>query len=201
MSSAPPPILCQWDGEAFVPQARFARLCDREFVVGETYALTRHEERSSASHRHYFAALNEAWRNLPEDVAEAWPTPEHLRKWALVRAGFADERSIVCASKAEAQRIAAFVKPMDQFAIVVARDATIKVFTPQSQSVKAMGKAAFQDSKQKVLDIVAGLLGVSSETLALAGDRAQRTAAGDGGMSGSTRKLQNLDPAKQEKRQ
>lgn len=159
------PIPFTWDGEAMVPLKRFHNLCDQQYTVGEVYRLGVLEARSQTSHSHYFAALNEAWKNLPEDIAERYPTPEHLRKWALIKAGYADERSIVCANKAEAQRVASFVKPMDDFAIVVVSEATIKVYTAQSQSVKAMSKGIFQKSKQEVLDIVSGLIGVAPEAL------------------------------------
>lgn len=160
------PVQFQWDGEHMIPQPRFARLCDKQFVVGEHYTLIPHEERSRATHSHYFAALHDAWLNLPDALAEQFPTEEHLRKYALIRTGFADERSIVCGTKAEAQRVAAFIKPMDHFAVVVVREATIKVYTAQSQSMKAMGKAEFQRSKQAVLDFVSDLIGVQAKELA-----------------------------------
>lgn len=159
------PVHCVWDGEAFVPIPRFAKLCDREFVIGQPYPLVVQEDRSQAAHNHFFAALQEGWKNLPEDVAERFPTAEHLRKYALVKAGFADERSIVCASKAEAQRVAAFVRPMDEYAVIVVREATIKVFTAKSQSMRAMGKADFQASKEAVLDVVSGMIGVKTGEL------------------------------------
>lgn len=157
------PAIFDWDGEAMVPMKRFRQLCDKQFVVGEKYQLVVQEDRSSASHRQYFASLHEAWQNLPEDISEQFPTEEHLRKWALCKAGYADERSIVCASKAEAERVRAFIQPIDQYAIVVTSEATVKVFTAQSQSMRAMGKKAFQDSKQRVLEIVWGLIGISEQ--------------------------------------
>lgn len=159
------PIVYEWDGDAMKPLGRFKRTCDKEFVVGQLYPLVIAEARSANSHRHYFASLHEAWLNLPEDMAERFPTDEHLRKYALVKAGYADERSIVCGSKAEAQRIAAFVKPMDSFALIVVREATVKVFTPQSQSTKAMGAKIFQASKEAVLAIVAELVGVTPQAI------------------------------------
>ncbi len=159
------PITFVWEGDAMVPLARFHKLCDKQFAVGAEYPLVVEEQRSHASHSHYFAALTEAWRNLREDVAENFPTVERLRKYALIKAGFADERSIVCSSKAEAQRVAAFIKPMDEYAIVVVREATIKVYTAQSQSMRAMGKKDFQASKDAVLDVVARMVGVTTEEL------------------------------------
>src|SRR3546814_9642927 len=62
-------------------------------------------------------------------------TPDHLRRWALIRAGYRDERSIVCASKAEAQRLAAFIKPMDDYAVVLVSEAVVKVCTDRKSVV------------------------------------------------------------------
>jgi hypothetical protein len=159
------PILFSWTGEAMVPHPRFQRECDASFVVGERYRLAVQEHRSQANHNHYFAAINEAWMNLPELVAERFPTVEHLRKYALIKAGYRDERSIVCNSKAEAQRIAAFIKPMDEFAVVTTHEAVVTVWTAKSQSKAAMGKQVFQESKNKVLDVLAEMIGIQPETL------------------------------------
>lgn len=153
------PITYTWDGEAMKPLARFAHLADKQFVIGLTYPMVVHEQRSRETHNHYFAALHEYWLNLPELQAERFPTEEHLRKWCLIKAGFADERSIVCSSKAEAQRVAAFIKPMDTYAIVDVREATIRVYTAQSQSLRAMGKKDFQASKEAVLEICEAMVG------------------------------------------
>lgn len=156
-----PPIMFSWDGETMTPASQFmARLADKHFVIGEAYRLIEDHERTTKTHNHYFASIAEAWRTLPEQLAEEYPTAEHLRKKALIRAGFADERSIVCASKAEAQRVAAFIKPMDHYAIVIVSEATVRVYTAQSQSKKAMGAKTFQESKRAVLDFIDGLLGV-----------------------------------------
>lgn len=159
------PILCTWHGDAFIPRSRFAKLCDKEFVVGQDYPLVVHEERSGQSHRHYFAAVHDGWQNLPEDVATDFPTSEHLRKYALIKGGFCDRRSIVCASKAEALRVASFIEPMDEFAVVTVTEAAITVYTAQSQSQRAMGRKQFQASKVAVLDIIAGMVGVKPEQI------------------------------------
>lgn len=161
----PLPLPCRWDGDGFVPLQRFAKEADRAYVVGEVYRMAPVEDRSGKSHGHYFAALSDAWANLPEGQAERFPSAEHLRKWALIKAGWRDERSIVAASKAEAQRLAAFVRPMDEFAVVLVSGPVVTVYTAQSQSMRAMGKQAFEASKQAVLDIVAGMIGVTADAL------------------------------------
>jgi hypothetical protein len=160
------PVEYQWDGEVMRPMRHYLPRCHKQYVVGETYPLIPHEDRSTNSHNHFFAAVHEAWKNLPERLTPRFPTSEHLRKWALIKSGYADERSIACATADEALKIAAFIKPMDDFAVVVVADATIKVFTAKSQSARAMGKEDFQGSKQAVLDTVAHLIGVDVATLA-----------------------------------
>jgi hypothetical protein len=161
----PPPMIMTWDGEALKPVRRFQKIADQRLVVGEQYRVDPEEERSLQSHQHYFAIVNEAWRNLPEGVAERFPTQEHLRKWALIKAGYFDNRSVVCASKAEASRVAAFVRPLDEYAVVVVSEAVVTIYTAKSQSTRAMGKESFQASKNAVQGVLAELVGVTSEAL------------------------------------
>lgn len=160
------PIQLIWQGDAFTPANGFwSRLCDKLFVVGERYSLAEHHERSGNSHRHFFAAVHEAWTNLPEDQAERFPTSEHMRKTALIRTGFRNERSLVASSNAEALRIASFLRPIDEYAIVIVKGCVVIEYTAKSQSMKAMGKADFQASKQAVLDWCADLVGITAEEL------------------------------------
>lgn len=161
--SAAPPMVFSWDGEAMRPV--HPRLADRHYVIGETYRLAIHEDRSRASHSHYFACIAEAHASLPDEMAERWPTPEHLRKFALIRAGYCDTHTLVASSKAEAQRIAAFIRPSDEFAVVEVRDATVTRYVARSQSERAMGRKEFQASKDAVLDVIAGLLGVTADEM------------------------------------
>lgn len=160
-----PPLPFRWNGEAMAPLPRFAKDCDKHFVVGEIYRLVEHEDRSIRSHQHFFASVNEAWKNLPDDLMEQFPTPDHLRKYALIKAGFADSRQLVAASKAEARRIASFVRPCDEYAVVAVHEAVVTIWTARSQSMKAMGARDFQASKDAVLNIAAGMIRVTPETL------------------------------------
>lgn len=149
----------RWTGEAMAPLSAFARRCDAAFVIGEVYNLEAIEQRSAKSHAHFFASVNTAWQSLPENLTEQFPTSEHLRRWCLIRAGFRQSRDIVASSKAEAQRIAAFVKPMDTYAVVTTRECVVTVWTAESQSMRAMGKQRFQESKDAVLSLLAALIG------------------------------------------
>lgn len=160
-------MMFTWVGDAMVP--KHPRLADRHYVIGEAYYLEIREDRSAASHRFYFASINEAHGSLPEDLAERLPTPEHLRKFALIRTGYADQRTHVCASKAEALRLASFIRPMDEFAVVVTHEKVVTVWTAKSQSMRAMDKKTFAESKEKVLDFIASLIGVTPSALDEAG--------------------------------
>ena len=159
------PLSFQWDGEAFKPVTGHRKLADAQFVIGERYTLETVEERSSAQHRFYFASVNDAWCNLPETMADKFPTADHLRKYALIHCGYRDERTIACASRAEALRVSAFVRPMDEFAIVTTSGPLVTVWTAKSQRVRAMGKEAFKKSCDDVLHFVSQLIGARPEDL------------------------------------
>lgn len=157
------PVSFLWKDGVMIPLQ--PRLADRYYVVGETYRLEPREDRSQASHGHYFASVDEAWKNLNDHDAERFATADHLRKWALIKAGYRDERSIVCASKAEALRVAAFIRPVDDFAVVTAVNTVVTIYTAKSQSMRSQGKAEFQKSKDRVLDIVSAMIGVGADDL------------------------------------
>jgi hypothetical protein len=153
------------------PVGAFAPLVARRYAVGQVVALEPAEPRSAPSHRHYFACVREAWVNLPDAFAARFRTEEHLRKYALIKAGFCDERSIVCPSRAEATRVTALIEPMDDYAIVTVTGQVVTVFTAKSQSSGAMGRSLFQASKDAVLGILADMIGVDPATLVEAGRR------------------------------
>ena len=162
----PVPYRCVWTGEVFRPaDDRALAAINRDLGAGEIVSLERNEGISDASRGHYFASLNEAFRQLKEEDAKRFMDVEHLRAWALIQAGYYDERHIVCSSAEEAAAVAAFIQPMNYYAIVEVRNKVIRVYTAKSQSARAMNKRHFQDSKQKVLDIVSDLIGVSADDL------------------------------------
>lgn len=155
------PFLARWTGDSFEPLPRFHNIMSAEFVIGEVYNLVEQQERSVNSHNHYFASLHDLWLNVPEDQAERWQTFEHFRKWCLIKTGYADSRQLVCSSKAEARRVASFVRPCDEYAVVTVTDCVVTIYTAKSQSKKAMGNEQFQRSKSDVLDYAASMIGIS----------------------------------------
>ncbi|MDQ0505997.1 hypothetical protein [Xanthobacter agilis] len=165
------PIVFTWTGEAMSPASkRFAKDCDREFVIGEYYQLVTHEHRSDASHRHQFAWLHEAWMNLPEDIAYLYPTEDHLRKRALIEAGYYTETAVDAGTRAAALRVAAAVPALDEFAFAKVEGPIVLIRRAKSQSVRAMGAKQFYESKAAILAIIADMLSVSPEELRKRGE-------------------------------
>jgi hypothetical protein len=152
-----------WTGDHMRPLS--PSLADKEFVVDCMYLLEEVQPRSQNSHSHFFAALHDSWLNLPEEFSERYPTSEHLRKYALIKAGYCDSQTFVCASKAEAERLVAFIKPIDEFSVVLAKEYTVTRYTAKSQSYRAMGKDDFQKSKEAVLEIVSAMIGTTKKAL------------------------------------
>lgn len=90
---------------AMVPAPRYANAAAKQFAEGEEYTLDQIEERSMASHKQYFAALNSGYKNLPDNVGfrkkndgsfeldlegnriPTWPSVKHYRKWLLIETG------------------------------------------------------------------------------------------------------------------
>lgn len=156
------------------PLASLTRRCDELFVVGERYRMEEVNERSQSSHAHEFAWLAEAWRNLPEQYAqEPWAqSPEHLRKYALIRTGFCHTDTFACGSHAEAMRWAPRLRSDDEYCIVSVEGMVVHRFRAMSQSKRAMGAKKFQESKQAILEFVSSLLGVSAANLQQQGEAA-----------------------------
>lgn len=160
-----PPIPVRWDGEAFVPMPGYARLADRHFVIGQRYVLVEHEDRSRASHNHFFAVVASTFENLSDDQRERWPTEDTLRKYALCKAGCCDVATRVCATKAEADRLADFLTGQGYGDLVVASGCVVTVLTAWSMKQRAMNKARFQECKDKALVVLADLIGVEPSDL------------------------------------
>jgi hypothetical protein len=157
------PLVCRWTGHVFEPIGRSKSDANNEYAIGQVCRLAKYEDRSEASHNHYFAAVSEAWANLPDPDAWQFPSPEALRKRALIMTGFATQRQYVAQSRKEAERVAAFLGAPDE--VVTITGNIVTVLTAESQSYRSMGKARFQESKEAVLGYVAGLIGVDPETL------------------------------------
>lgn len=157
-----PPIAFTWTGETMTPRDQRAAAL---YEVGTTYALTPYKGRSKRSHDHYFACIEEAWRNLPDDQFARFTTSEHLRKFLLIKCGYCAVTEIACGSPETAAQVAALLRQKDEYALVVVQEGVIREYVAESQSQPAMGKKRFQESKQAVLDEAAAMIGVPIEDL------------------------------------
>ncbi|MDD5277699.1 MAG: hypothetical protein PHR16_16655 [Methylovulum sp.] len=149
------------EGQMTVVGPKGKATADRQYVIGEIYRMVEEKERSEISHDHQFAWLHGAWLNLPEDIADQYPTETHLRKRALVQAGFYTEQIIDAGSTAAALRVAAGIRSREEFSLIIVRGQVVVIRDPISQKKKLMGAAEFQRSKQAILEIISAMIGVA----------------------------------------
>lgn len=166
MTQASPPILCVFKGGVFAPARPSAiSRAGRFYREGEEYALVEYAPRSQKSHNFYFAAVADAWRNLPEEWAQEFASPDHLRKYALIKAGFHTSDTMVCPDHATAERMAALIRPIDEFGIVTVDGNVVRRFRAKSQSFRGMSREEFRASKDAVLDLLASMIGSNRAAL------------------------------------
>lgn len=159
------PNIFTWTGTGMEPLKGYhAKQCDQTFVVGQRYAMAQVFPRSQASHNHQFGWLREAWINLPETMQPYYPTPETLRKHALIATGWHDVEVYVADTEAEALRMMNWFK-IDSYQIKTRSGLRVYIFTAKSQKKDAMTPADFQKSKQDILDWVASQIGVTTDAL------------------------------------
>lgn len=164
MTDTTPPVAFQWDGEVMKPLQ--PKRADAFYAVGERYLMVPVCHRSDATHKHEFAWLREAWMNLPEALADQYPTSEHLRKRALIDAGFYDESITDAGTVAAAIRVAAAFRAIDDFSLVIVRGPYVIRRSAKSQSKRAMGAQEFQRSKTAIMEVIANMIGVETKELA-----------------------------------
>lgn len=138
---------------------------------GELITVIIERGRSMNSHRHQFAFVKEAWANLPERLMMMpWAeTPETMRKHALIATGFSQSYTLDCGANATAQRVKQSLiraeAKAEGYALAQVRGPVVTVWTPESQSMRAMGGKRFQESKSAILDWMAAQIGVPSASL------------------------------------
>ena len=138
---------------------------------GETVFVTIERCRSGPSHRHQFAWVKDAWATLPERLSQMpWAeTPETLRKHALIATGFHQTYTLDCGAVASARRVKAALVAAEArahgYALGRVVGPVVTVWTPESQSYRAMGAKRFAESKAAILDWIAAQIGVAPEQL------------------------------------
>ena len=159
------PLLTEWTGAAFVPAQRHMKRCWKELEIGARYFVEPISPRSRKTHNHFFAWLHEAWLNLPDDLAEIYPSETHLRKRALIQAGLYNEEIVDAGSNTVAIRVAACLRKREEFALVIVRGAFVIIRTAKSQREAAMDGKSFAQAKATIMAVVADMIGVAPETI------------------------------------
>lgn len=166
------PVIFVWSPEGYmIPLPRFRKLCDQIYAVHEEYPLVIVENRSMKSHNAYFAQIEEAWKNLPEDLSPKYPSSEHLRAWALVETGWCTEEQTIFDTEKDAKKFAVALRNSQRrtrgapITIIRVHGNIVQEFTPMSQSTAAMKKIPFEQSKKDVLDYLLGLIGTTARDL------------------------------------
>ena len=155
------PYRCIWTGNSFIPDEQSLFRCRQNLGEGEVVLLQRHEDISQATMGHYHVTLTDLWRQLPENLMSEYPTYDAFRAKLLIKAGFCHMKDMVTESPATARAVAGFARAINPYSVVEVRGNVIRVFTARSQSKAAMNKKEFQASKDAVLEIAAGLVGVT----------------------------------------
>lgn len=156
-----PPIPMAFDGDgAFRILPNFLRMAREHYGAGEVVPMVPREDRSPITHKHFFACVNTAWQNLPEELAERFKSADHLRKFALIQTGHRDETVYACMFKTEARRLAASLAPLDDYAVVVIDGTTVTRLTAKSQSYFNMKRQEFAQAKTDVLAYLEAMIGV-----------------------------------------
>jgi hypothetical protein len=168
------PLVFKWDGEAMLPRA--PKQAAKQYAVGRYYLLDvldeQWDEKTESFRRVYFLMVSEAWRNLPETIADRFPNARRLRKWALIKTNYANEQDLVCESVADALRFTNYLSRVQPESVVTCKGNVIKIWTARSQRRQSISTQDFMDSANAVLDLLSDLIGTSVRDLRRNADRA-----------------------------
>ena len=161
----------RWDGEALTPTGHYGLSAAREAMEPGDVVIVEIDHPARKTRTGTSLPRSMRHGGTSESLQEApWAaSPETLRKHALIATGFADTYSIDCGAKATAERVRMALASAEAgkhgYAIAKVRGPLVVVWTPQSQSMRAMGGKRFQESKQAVLNWIAAQIGVEAEEL------------------------------------
>jgi hypothetical protein len=101
--------------------------------------------------RRFFAHLREdVWGSLKEEHVRRFPSPEILRKHALIAVGHCDVRTVVAGSRSAAPDLAKAFEAMDSYAIVTVQGDVITIYQAKSMARRFLLKPQFNDVAEKV---------------------------------------------------
>ena len=154
------PLIYRGEGQFEAASPYHRKRVETLYGKGEMLEVEVVEDRSPASHRHYFARIAELWQNLPEWLANDFTNPTHLRKFALIKAGYCSKRIFHCRNTREAVETADYISDLDPYVICeivgsrTSPAAVLTVWRAESQNMRAMKRHRFQASKTEVLEVI-----------------------------------------------
>lgn len=120
------------------------KVLEEQLQQGATVVFTEDKERSSKQHRWLFACIRKAFETLPEKQIPRFPTAEHLRKGALIKAGWCDIHQQAFSSAKVADLAAKSFKlgvnlttGGKNYTLAIANDNVVTYAVPRSISFKA----------------------------------------------------------------
>lgn len=167
------PVEFTWTDDAVMkPSYRFLKLCDKQYVIGEKYMLEPADiQRSSASHAHYFACIDDTFGHLTPEQLQKLGTKRRLRQWALIETGWHNETIADFGSQDQAKAMAIYARKLvtnvrpDDYVEIIVRGNVVVTRTAKSQAMNVMGKEDFERSKADVLALLADTIGVTKKQL------------------------------------
>lgn len=150
--------------KVMVPHARFMRLCERQFELEDDYPLGPAENAPSRGRAAIFATVHDVWDNLP-DTQKAFPSEEHLRKTALVKAGWADHSQTILDTPGDAKKFGVMVRKVDAYAIITISGNVVDVWTARSIATGRITSEEFKPVKLRALKWLDSLVGLTPEQL------------------------------------
>lgn len=145
-----------WDGKVFHPHSKSLEQCKK--LEHTWHTMSTEGERSTESHNHYFAKLEELFSTLPEETAARFRNIDHFRSWCLIHEGFANEQCLFESSPSEAQVAARTLRKREPFSMVDVSGTVVRIWSAESQARNVMSRKRFEESKQKVLELAEHLV-------------------------------------------
>lgn len=124
--------------------------------------------RSLKAHRYFFALIQRAFENWPDDETAFQPDSlDHLRAWLLVKA---KHRTIIAMEPGEEQvafliRLLALTRASGGFAFPAEHNGQIVIATPKSISWSELDQPSFAPIAESVYRIIEDVLGTDLKTL------------------------------------
>lgn len=157
------PLEYVWQGGAWHPLPYYAKQAQLAFGEGEIARLERIEHRSVASHKAFFAWVQEAYENLPEGYRGRWVSPDDFRHWLLTFTKFCTRHECIMPSKAAANAMKKFLD--GDYHRTVVEGNTFIGYKAMSQSYRSMSARAFQESREAFDTVAAQVLGIHPDDI------------------------------------